>query len=84
MRGSGSCTDRGIPSAESPPSRGRGLGEADRGLAARAFAALAEARIPVVACSKGGQRVNLCFLVADADHDRAVRTLHDGFFGAAS
>jgi aspartate kinase len=48
------------------------------GLAGRVFDLLGQKEIVIEMISQGASRVNLSFVVADADADRAVRVLHAG------
>jgi aspartate kinase len=48
------------------------------GLAARIFSALSD--VNVVMISFGASDVNVSFVVAEADAERAVKSLHRGFF----
>lgn len=51
-----------------------------RGIAARAFTALANADINIEMISEGASEINLTLVVEEEDVDRAVRVLHDEFF----
>jgi len=48
------------------------------GLAGHVFTLLGGVAIPVEMISQGASRVNLSFVVAEEDADRAVRLLHRG------
>jgi len=48
------------------------------GLAGHVFTLLGGVGIPVEMISQGASRVNLSFVVAEEDADRAVRLLHRG------
>lgn len=50
------------------------------GLAADAFGALKDAGVNVLMISQGASKINLAFVVADADVPRAVTALHSRFF----
>ncbi|MGH7720537.1 MAG: aspartate kinase, partial [Gemmatimonadaceae bacterium] len=57
-----------------------GLGMAGTpGVAARLFAALAEARINVIAIAQGASELNISFVVASADAVAAQRAVHTAF-----
>jgi aspartate kinase len=59
---------------------GQGLRETP-GIAAKAFQALARARVNVLMIAQGASRINLGFVVDGGDADASVRTLHAEFFG---
>lgn len=61
---------------------GRGMA-AEFGVAARVLTVLAEARVPVRVISQGAVKVNIALVVAEEHLQRAIRALHDSFFGAA-
>jgi len=50
------------------------------GVAARVFAAVAKHKINIEMISQGASEINLTFVVAEADVDRAVRAVHAEFF----
>jgi len=50
------------------------------GVAAEVFATLKRSRLPVRLISHGGTKINISFLVDEADVARAVRALHRTFF----
>jgi aspartate kinase len=50
------------------------------GLAARAFRAVAEAKVNLQMISQGASEINITFLVNDADIPSTVRALHQEFF----
>lgn len=57
-----------------------GLGMAQtRGVAARTMQACAEAQVNLLAIAQGSSELNITLAVEEADVDRAVRALHDGF-----
>lgn len=51
---------------------------------AACFSALNEARINVQMISQGASKVNISMIVDDDEAERAIRVLHDAFFGAHS
>lgn len=51
------------------------------GIAARAFTALAKLNINIEMISEGASDINLTLVVNESDVDKAVRVLHDEFFG---
>ncbi|MBX2991666.1 MAG: lysine-sensitive aspartokinase 3 [Bacteroidetes bacterium] len=51
-----------------------------KGVAARVFSALADAKVNIELISQGGSEINLTFVVDEADVDRTVRALHIEFF----
>jgi aspartokinase/homoserine dehydrogenase 1 len=57
-----------------------GIGMAGHlGIAARVFAALAQARINIVAIAQGSSELNISFVVAAKDAGAAQRAVHDAF-----
>ena len=57
-----------------------GLGMArTRGVAARATGACADAGVNILAIAQGSSELNLTFALEEADLDRGVRALHEGF-----
>jgi aspartate kinase len=52
-----------------------------RGLAARVFGALDEAKVNVEMISQGANQINLSFLIADRDIEPAIKSLHRALFG---
>jgi aspartate kinase len=59
---------------------GEGLHET-KGIAAKAFQALARAGVNVLMISQGASRINLGVVVEEKDAELSVRTLHGEFFG---
>lgn len=59
---------------------GQGLRETP-GIAAKAFQALARAKVNVLMISQGASRINLGIVVDGKDADASVKTLHAEFFG---
>lgn len=51
------------------------------GIAARIFTALAKAKVNIEMVSEGASEINLTLVVAERNVEKAVRSLHDEFFG---
>jgi len=54
------------------------------GLAARTFAAVADAKVSIQMISQGASEINITFLIDNKEAATVVRALHDKFFGATA
>jgi aspartate kinase len=69
-------------SVETPVAIVAAVGEGMRGtpgVAARVFGALGRAGVNVMAIAQGSSELNISFVVADAERDKAVRAVHEEF-----
>ena len=69
-------------SVEAPVAIVAAVGEGMRGtpgVAARVFGALGRAGVNVMAIAQGSSELNISFVVADAERDKAVRAVHEEF-----